>query len=92
MIADRDASALLGQQSKSLLRSQREAAPRQSRRYQAEIRAGDCVNDDMSCRIDCRNDRRGLRFVAQQVSDNRVTGLVVCRGFDLRFASLCHWL
>src|SRR5262249_57022030 len=67
----------------------------------ALVRAGDIklksvqgigVNDDISCRIDCRNDRRGLRLVAQQVSDNRVTGFVICRGFDLRFASLCHWL
>jgi hypothetical protein len=70
------------------------AKPRLVRAVDIKLKSvqGIGVHDDMSCRIDCRNDRCGLRLVAQQVSDNRVTGLVVCRGFDLRFASLCHWL
>ena len=48
--------------------------------------------NERSCCIDCRNDGSGLRLVAQQVSDNRVPGLVVRRGFDLRFSALYHWV
>ena|SRR5579863_698102 len=48
--------------------------------------------DDMPCRIDGGNDRYGLRLVAQHVSDNRVTGFMVRRGFDLRLTRPFHGL